>query len=86
MKAVVKKVAAVPLRFAARQILQRPWLKKRIRDLVTRMPGLHSLALRVMFQAPAMGTIRISGEQKNLSPQAQRVHRALKQAMRTHRE
>jgi hypothetical protein len=85
MKSIMKKVVAGPLRYTVRQVLQRPWLKKKVRDMVTRMPGVHSLVLRVMFDAPAMGKSRISGDQKDLSPQALRVHRALKQAVRTHR-
>jgi hypothetical protein len=85
MSAAIKQLVAGPLRYAVRQILQRPGLKKQVRNLVTRMPGVHRLVLRVMFDAPAMGKSKLSGDQKNLSPQAQRTHRALKQAMRTHR-
>lgn len=85
MKAVLRKVVAGPLRYAVRQILQRPWLKKRVRDMVTRMPRVHGFVLRVMFQAPPVGKSKLSGDQKNLSPQAQRTHRALKQALRTYR-
>jgi hypothetical protein len=85
MKAVLKNLVAGPLRYVVRLILQRPWLKKRVRDMVTRMPGVHSFVLRVMFQSPVMGKPKLSGDQKNLSPDAQRVHRALKQAIRMHR-
>jgi hypothetical protein len=85
LKNLIKKAAAGPLRYAVRQILQRPWLKKKIRDMVTRMPGMHSFALRVMFEAPPMGKSKITGDQKNLSPDALRAHRALKQAIRTYR-
>lgn len=85
MKNFLKTLVAGPIRYAVKQILQRPWLKKRVRNMVTRMPGMHSFVLRVMFQAPAMGKSKISGDQKNLSPDALRAHRALKQAIRTHR-
>ena len=85
MKAIIKTRAAGPLRYAVRYDLQRPGLKKRMRDMVTRMPRLHSLVMRVMFEAPALRQSRLGGDQKNLSPHARRTHRALKQAIRTHR-
>lgn len=85
MNAVFKRLVAGPLRYAVRLVLQRPWLKKRLRDMVTRMPRLHSLVMRVMFQAPAMAQPRISAGQKNLSPDGRRAYRALKQAIRMHR-
>jgi hypothetical protein len=86
MKAVAKQLVAGPLRYAVRQVLQRPWLKKRVREMITRMPRVHSLLMRVMFQAPAMSKPRIGIDQNNLSPNARRIQRALKQAVRTHRE
>ena len=86
MKTVIKQLVAGPLRYAVRYTLQRPWLKKRMREMVTRMPRLHGLVMRVMFQAPAQAPSRLSGDQKNLSPQGRRVHRALKQAIRTRRQ
>jgi hypothetical protein len=86
MKTVIRKLAAGPLRYAVRQVLQRPWLKKKIRDMVTHMPGLHRLAMRLMFQAPAAGQAKLSGDLKDLSPEALRIHRALKGAMRTRRK
>lgn len=85
MKMVITKLLAAPLRYAVRQVLQRPWLKQQVRDMVTRMPGVHSIVMRVMFDASAMGQSKISGDQKHLSPDALRTHRALKQALRTHR-
>lgn len=85
MKAVLKQLGARPLRYVVRQVLQRPWLKTRLRDMITRIPGLHSLLMRIMFQAPAIAQPRISIDQKNLSPNARRAHRALKQAIRTQR-
>lgn len=85
MKAVIKQLVIGPLRYAVRQVLQRPWLKKRVRELLTRMPRLHGLLLRVMFQTPAPAQRRLSADQKNLSPNAQRAHRALKQALRTYK-
>jgi hypothetical protein len=85
MNAVFKRIVAGPLRYAVRLVLQRPWLKKRVRDMVTRMPLLHSLLMRVMFQAPAMAQPRISVDQKNLSSNGRRAHRALKQAIRSRR-
>jgi hypothetical protein len=85
MKTVIKKLVATPLRYTVRYVLQRPGLKKRMREMVTRMPRLHGLVLRVMFEAPAMQPSRLSGDQKHLSPDARRVHRALKQAIRIHR-
>lgn len=85
MKAVIKQVVAGPLRFGVRYVLQRPALKKRLRDMVTRMPRLHSLAMRVMFEAPVRAQSRISGDEKNLSPQGRRVHRALKRVIEIQR-
>lgn len=85
MNVALKQIVARPLRYAVRQVLQRPWLKTRLRDMVTRMPWLHSRLMRVMFQAPAPAQPRISTDQKNLSPNARRAHRALKQAIRTQR-
>lgn len=85
MKTVIRNMLAGPLRYAVRQVLQRPGLKKQVRDLVTRMPGVHRIVMRVMFEAPVVAQSKISGDQKNLSPDALRTHRALKQAMRTHR-
>ena len=85
MKAVIKKLAAGPLRYAMRYVLQRPRLKKRMRDVVTRMPRLHSLVMRAMFEAPVIRQPRLSGDEKNLSPHARRTYRALRQAIRTQR-
>jgi hypothetical protein len=85
MKAIIGKLAVGPLRYAVRYVLQRPGLKKRMRDMVTRMPRLHGFVLRMMFEAPALRQSRLSGDQKNLSPHARRTHRALKQAIRTQR-
>jgi hypothetical protein len=85
MKAIIKQVAVGPLRYAARHVLQRPWLKKRVRDMVTRMPHLHGLLMRVMLQAPAAQR-GMGGDHKDLSPNARRAHRALKQAIRTYRK
>lgn len=85
MKAAVKQLVAGPLRYVVRQVQQRPWLKKRVRDLITRMPRMHSLVMRLMFQVPAMAQPRIGVDQRNLSPNARRVRRALKQAIRTYR-
>lgn len=85
MKAVIKQFAAQTLRRGARLVLQRPWLKKRVRDMITRMPGLHAWAMRVMFQSPVPARPRINIEQTGLSPNARRVHSALKQAIRTRR-
>lgn len=85
MKAAVKRLVAGPLRYAVRLVLQRPWLKKRVRDMVMRMPRMHKLVMRLMFQAPVVPQNRMAVDQKHLSPQARRVRRALKQAIRTHR-
>lgn len=85
MSTVVKQLVAGPLRYAVRYVLQRPGLKKRMRDMVTRMPRLHGLVMRVMFEAPAQQS-RLSGDQKDLSPDARRAHRALKQALRSRRQ
>lgn len=85
MKAVIKQAVAGPLRFGVRYVLQRPALKKRLRDMVTRMPRLHSLAMRLMFEAPVRAQARLSGDEKNLSPQGRRMHRALKHAIRVQR-
>jgi hypothetical protein len=82
MQAAVQQLVARPLRYAAKFVLQRPWLKKRMRDMVIRMPGIHAMVMRVMFQAPARP--RITAEQKHLSSNGRRVYRALKQAIRTH--
>lgn len=81
MQPVIQQLVARPLRYAFKFVLQRPRLKKRMRDMVTRMPGVHAMVMRVMFQVP--GRPRISIEQKNLSPNARRAYRALKQAIRT---
>lgn len=86
MKTVIKQWVARSLRYAGRNVLQRPWLKKHARDMLIRMPRLHALMLRVMFQAPAPVQQRIPTSMKNLSPDARRVHRALKQAIRTRKE
>lgn len=83
MQAVVQQLVARPLRHAVQFVLQRPWLKKRMRDMVTRMPGVHAMAMRVMFQMPARP--RVNTDQQNLSPNARRTYRALKQAIRTRR-
>lgn len=85
MKAIIKQLVVGPLRYAVRQVLQRPWLKKRVREMLTRMPRLHSILMRVMFQVPAPAQRRLGADQKNLSPNAKRAHRALKQAIRTQR-
>lgn len=85
MKTAIKQVVARSLRYAGRNILQRPWLKKHARELLMRMPRLHALMLRVMFQAPAPAQRRGPTHLKNLSPDAQRAHRALRQAIRTHK-
>jgi hypothetical protein len=82
----MKRLIVGPLRYAVRLVLQRPWLKKRARDMVTRMPRLHGLLMGVMFQAPTAGQPKISGELKDLSPHGRRTHRALKQAIRTRRK
>jgi hypothetical protein len=83
MKSVLKQLVARPLRYAVRMVLQRPWLKKRIRDMVTRMPRLHGLVMGVMLQAPAVGQPKISGDARDLTPQARRTYRLLKQAVRS---
>jgi hypothetical protein len=85
MKAAIKQAAVRPLRYAIRLVLQRPWLKKHVRDMIISMPRLHNLVLRVMFQAPAPAKHRVGADQKNLSPNAHRAYRALKQAIRTHK-
>jgi hypothetical protein len=85
MNAVMKRLVVRPLRYAVRLVLQRPWLKKRAREMVTRMPRLHGLVMGVMFQAPGSGQPRISGELKDLSPNGRHAHRLLKQAIRTRR-
>lgn len=85
MKAFVKTLVARSLRHAGRTVLQRPWLKKHARDMLKRMPGLHGLMLRVMFQAPAPARQRDAVHMQHLTPDARRVHRALRQAIRTHR-
>ena len=85
MKLAIKRLVAGIVRYAVRLALRRPWLKKRVRDLVTRMPRLHGLAMRVMFQTPAATQARIAPDQKNLSPHARRIHRALQQAIRNER-
>jgi hypothetical protein len=82
MKAVIKQLFIPPLRFVARQILQRPGLKRRVRSLIMRMPRLYGLLMRVMFHAPAPVRRKVSARQQQLSPAAQRVYRALQQAMR----
>lgn len=79
----MKQLVVGPLRYAIRQVLQRPGLKKRVRELLTRMPGLHAFLLRVMFQSPAVAQPRRRAGRTDLSPNAQRAHRALKQAIRT---
>lgn len=84
MKTVMKKLVASTLRYAARQVLQRPWLKKRIREALTRLPGLHGMAIRVLSNAPLATQSKLSGDEKNLSPNALRTYRALKHAMRTY--
>jgi len=86
MKTVIKQFVARSLRYAGRSVLQRPWLKKHARDMFIRMPRLHALMLRVMFQAPAPVQQRVPTSMKNLSPNAQRMHRALKQAIRTRQQ
>lgn len=83
MQAVIQRLVARPLRYAVKFVLQRPRLKKRMRDMVTRMPGIHAMVMRVMFQAPARP--RITTGQQHLSPNARRTYRALKQAIRTHK-
>ena len=85
MKAAIKRLAAGPLRFAVRLVLQQPWLKRRVRDMVMRMPRLHNLVMRLMSQAPVIAQSRMAVDQKHLSPNARRAQRALKQAIRTHR-
>jgi len=84
MKAVINRLIAGPLRYAVRFVLQRPWLKKRVRDMVTRMPRLHATVMRVMFQVPAAQS-RISGDEKNLSPNGRQAYRVLKHAIRVRR-
>lgn len=86
MKTAIKQAVARALRYAGRNVLQRPRLKKHARDMLVRMPRLHALMLRVMFQAPAPAQRRGATHLKNLSPDAQRVHRALRQAVRTHKQ
>jgi hypothetical protein len=86
VKSVIKQLVVGPLRYAIRQVLQRPWLKKRVREMLTRMPGLHAILLRVMFQTPAAAQPRRSAGREDLSPNAQRAHRALKQAIRTRKQ
>lgn len=85
MSAVIKKIVVGPLRFAARQILQRPGLKKRVRAMIMRMPRVYGLLMRVMFHTPAPTRRKLVVGQDQLSPDAQRVQRALKQALRTRR-
>lgn len=85
MKTMLTKILMRPARYLVRQVLQRPWLKKQLRDLLMTMPGLHRVLMRVMFQAPAPVQRKVSMDLKNLSPQAQRVQRALKQAARSAR-
>jgi hypothetical protein len=84
MIVVVKQLVAGPVRYVARQILQRPWLKDRVRDMVMRFPRLHSLVMGVMLQPTATAKHSISGDEKDLSLNAHRAYRALKQAIRTH--
>jgi len=86
MKAVIKSFAAHFVRSGARFVLQRPWVKKRVRDMVTRVPRLHNYAMRVMFEAPVPAQYSLPIGQEDLSPNAQRMHRALKQAIRTRRQ
>lgn len=86
MKAVIKQLVIGPLRYAIRQVLQRPWLKKRVRETLTRMPRLHAMLLRVMFQTPTAAPPKRATGREDLSPNAQRAHRALKQAIRTRQQ
>jgi hypothetical protein len=85
MKAAIKQFIAKSLRYVARLVLGRPWLKRRVRDLVIRMPRLHAVIIRTMSQAPSTVQYKVAVDQESLSPNAQRMHRALKQAIRTRR-
>lgn len=85
MNAVIQRFVALPLRYAVRQVLQRPWLKKHMRQLLTRLPRLHGYLMRVMFHLPSRGKRPVHLELTDLSPHAQRIHRALKQAIRSRR-
>jgi hypothetical protein len=83
MKAAIKSLVAAPLRFAIKQVLQRPQLKKVARALLIRAPRLNALLMRLMFIAPASTRRRKALPRDGLSPQAQRVERALRQAIRS---
>lgn len=83
MIADIKQLAIPPLRFVVRQVLQRPWLKRYLRGALTRMPRVHSFLLRVMFKAPRRRKDIFNT--KDISPHAQLVQSALKQAMRNQR-
>lgn len=72
-----------PLRYLVRQVLGRPWLKQRLRQLLTRMPRTHGLLLRVLARAPGRTQGRVTPEQAALSPHARRIARALQQALRS---
>jgi len=85
MKTFVKRLVAGPLRYVVRLILQRPWLKTRARALITHMPRLHRLLLRIMFQTPVQVQKRTVVNHVDLSPNARRTQRALEQAIRTRR-
>ena len=85
MSAIIKNIVVGPLRFAARQILQRPGLKKRVRAMIMRMPRVYGLLMRLMFHTPAPARRKLAIDQGQLSPDAQRVQRALKQALHTRR-
>lgn len=85
MQPVVQQLIARPLRYVAKFVLQRPRLKKCMRDMVMRMPGVHVTIMRMMFQAPVSARSKISIEQENLSSNARRNYRALTQAIRNQR-
>ena len=85
MKAAIKRLIAGPLRYAIRFVLQRPGLKTWARGMITRVPRLHGFLMRAMFQAPATTRPKLGVDQENLSPNARRAYRALRQSLRTYR-
>lgn len=83
MRVSIKSLVAAPLRFVVKQVLQRPRLKRLARALLTRAPRLSAPLMGIMFIAAAPTRHRAGLARHGLSPQAQRVERALQQAIRS---